>query len=503
MKIGELFAEIGFKTDTSGLQEATGELKGFQTKTLGAIAGVTAFIAAMANLQGIVRGTSAELKAFANQTGLSVEKLQLLQNEAKSLDINADPTAIENSVRAIQDNLGDIAIGRGDISIFQLLGIDPRNRDAFDVIDEFQAKIPQLKAQFGQNQVVNFGQQLGLDASLVTALQQSTKESKAFAQSLVRTGKNTETLNNLSRSIGDMNAGFGLLKDMLVEAIAPAISLLVKAIKAVLAPLKNILSVFNEMDPVIGAVATSLTLAFGAGAVASLLGFTTGLRKVMMALTSIKLLAGGLSVVFKRLLMVMLKFILPFLILEDLFVFFQGGKSLFGDMLEGLQDVDFSALFDSLKQGFFDIFREIGRFLLEDVFDPIFEAVGLNLVTTNKEKLEELGSDIADVQEELAKERAGKAGLFGLSNINGLDVEAIKELELRLAELNQQKMNLEKEKPMSMSPAVTNNARNNTINVQNDIQVNGANMATAQQLSMTMDQQLRQTANQINNNGAR
>ena len=64
-------------------------------------------------------------------------------------------------------------------------------------------------------------------------------------------------------------------------------------------------------------------------------------------------------------------------------------------------------------------------------------------------------------------------------------------------------MNLEKEKPMSMSPAVTNNARNNTINVQNDIQVSGANMATAQQLSMTMDKQLRQTANQINNNGTR
>ena len=270
MKIGELFAEIGFKTDTAGLKEASTELKGFQTKTLGAIAGVTAFIAAMANLQDMVRGGSAELKAFGDQTGLAVEKLQLLQAEAKSLDINADPTAIEGSVRAIQGNLDDIAIGGGDISIFQRLGIDPRNRDAFDVIEEFKAKIPQLKAQFGQSQVVNFGQQLGLDASLVTALQKSTAESRAFAQSLVRTGKNTETLNNLSRSIGDMNASFGLLKDMLVEAIAPAIEVLVQAIKAVVKPLINILSVFNEMDPIIGAIATSLTLAFGAGALASL-----------------------------------------------------------------------------------------------------------------------------------------------------------------------------------------------------------------------------------------
>jgi hypothetical protein len=502
MKIGELFAEIGFKTDTAGLEKASTELKGFQTKTLGAIAGVTAFIAAMANLQDMVRGGSAELKAFANQTGLSVEKLQLLQNEAKSLDINADPTAIENSVRAIQDNLGDIAIGRGDISIFQRLGIDPRNTDAFDVIDQFQAKIPRLKAQFGQNQVVNFGQQLGLDASLVTALQKSTAESRAFAQSLVRTGKNTETLNNLSRSIGDMNASFGLLKDMLVEAIAPAIEVLVKAIKAVVKPLINILSVFNEMDPIIGAIATSLTLAFGAGALASLLGFSGGLRKVMLGLTSIKLLATSLSVVFKRLMVVMFKFILPFLILEDLFVFFQGGKSLFGDMVEGLQNVDFSALFDSLKQGFFDIFREIGRFLLEDVFDPIFEKVGINLVTTSSELAEEIAEKTAKLQ----GIREGKETF-----IFGSRQGAIKELELELAELRQQQinnmspaLNRATQNPVTLPSSITNNSRNQKIEIKNDIHVEGAsNAINAHSMGQVLQRQYQQASQQLANGGDR
>jgi hypothetical protein len=483
------------------LEKASTELKGFQTKTLGAIAGVTAFIAAMANLQDMVRGGSAELKAFGDQTGLAVEKLQLLQAEAKSLDINADPTAIEGSVRAIQDNLSNIAIGQGDTGIFQLLGIDPRNRDAFDVIEEFKAKIPEIKAQFGQNQVVKFGQQLGLDASLVTALQKSTAESRAFAQSLVRTGKNTETLNNLSRSIGDMNASFGLLKDMLVEAIAPAIEVLVKAIKAVVKPLINILSVFNEMDPIIGAIATSLTLAFGAGALASLLGFSGGLRKVMLGLTSIKLLATSLSVVFKRLMVVMFKFILPFLILEDLFVFFQGGKSLFGDMVEGLQNVDFSALFDSLKQGFFDIFYEIGRYLLEDVFDPIFEKIGINLVTTNAE----LAEEIAETKQKLAEERADVDNFWTGSPLK------VRLLEEKLAELNQRQrnnmlpaLNRATQNPVTLPSSITNNSRNQKIEIKNDIHVEGAsNAINAHSMGQVLQRQYQQASQQLANGGDR
>lgn len=500
MKIGELFAEIGFKTDTSGLQEASTELKGFQTKTLGAIAGVTAFIAAMANLQDMVRGGSAELKGFGDQTGLAVEKLQLLQNEAKSLDINADPTAIEGSVRAIQDNLSNIAIGQGDTGIFQLLGIDPRNRDAFDVIEQFKAKIPEIKAQFGQNQVTNFGQQLGLDASLVTMLQKSTAESREFAQSLVRTGKNTETLNNLSRSIGDMNASFGLLKDMLVEAIAPAIEVLVKAITVVVKPLINILTVFNEMDPVLGAIATSLTLAFGAGALASLLGFSAGLRKIMLGLTSIKLLATSLSVVFKRLMVVMFKFILPFLILEDLFVFFQGGKSLFGDMLKGLQDVDFSALFDKFKQGFLDIFSEIGRYILE-ALDPIFEKIGIDLVTTNAE----LAEEIAETKQRLGEERADVDNFWTGSPLK------VRLLEEKLAELNQrQRSNMSPalkrvtQNPVTLPSSITNNSQNQKIEIKNDIHVEGAsNAINAHTMGQVLQRQYQQASQQLANGADR
>jgi hypothetical protein len=256
------------------------------------------------------------------------------------------------------------------------------------------------------------------------------------------------------------------------------------------------------MDPIIGAIATSLTLAFGAGALASLLGFSGGLRKVMLGLTSIKLLATSLSVVFKRLMVVMFKFILPFLILEDLFVFFQGGKSLFGDMVEGLQNVDFSALFDSLKQGFFDIFREIGRFLLEDVFDPIFEKVGINLVTTSSELAEEIAEKTAKLQ----GIREGKETF-----IFGSRQGAIKELELELAELRQQQinnmspaLNRATQNPVTLPSSITNNSRNQKIEIKNDIHVEGAsNAINAHSMGQVLQRQYQQASQQLANGGDR
>jgi hypothetical protein len=258
------------------------------------------------------------------------------------------------------------------------------------------------------------------------------------------------------------------------------------------------------MDPIIGAIATSLTLAFGAGALASLLGFSGGLRKVMLGLTSIKLLATSLSVVFKRLMVVMFKFILPFLILEDLFVFFQGGKSLFGDMVEGLQNVDFSALFDSLKQGFFDIFYEIGRYLLEDVFDPIFEKIGINLVTTNQERLDELNEQIADTREDLEDAYKGVNKWYSFTT-----AEDVKEIEKNLMALMKQRGSLESmspalnratQNPVTLPSSITNNSRNQKIEIKNDIHVEGAsNAINAHSMGQVLQRQYQQASQQLAN----
>lgn len=502
-KIGDLFVEIDYDVDASGLDDAKKGLEGVKTSSLAAIGAATAFVATIANLQSIVRGGSAELKAFEAQTGLSAEALQKLQTQARLSDITVDTSAIEGSVRTLQTNLENIRLGRGDVSGFQLLGIDPRNQDAFGVIDQVRGKIDGLTNRFGRAATVDLLGQLGLDPSFIQLLESSKNGVDDLATSLVRTSKNTETLDGLTNQAERINLQASFIKDSFIEAIAPAIDLFAQAIQAVLTPITNVLKVLNSFDPIIGAIGASLVAVFAGTAFASLFGFSGALKTVIMQLGFLKVLVSGgllagikaMALAFLKLSLAVFKVVAPLLIIEDLLVFLAGGESVIGDIFNAIGDTDFSELFNNLKQGFFDIFREIGRFLLEDVFDPIFEAVGLNLVDTTEEKLAKLNEKARGLQGDIASAEGG--GFFGFSNPERAD-----ELRQQLATVNQQRINL----GGTIAPAglsASTDARNQAVNIVNNVEVSGDQQALGRDISNNLSNQFQRTITGLNNNGVR
>jgi len=162
MNILELFAHIGLKADTTQANSFLKGVNGIKTALVGAVAGSLSFAGAIKGINDAMQNAM-QLKNFAAQTGASTTELQKWRAVADQ--VSGSGSAVAESIKAIVANQNKIKLGQGNISGYQLLGINP-NQDPFEVLKQLREKTANLSAGMRRNIMGQFGVSSELTATL-------------------------------------------------------------------------------------------------------------------------------------------------------------------------------------------------------------------------------------------------------------------------------------------------------------------------------------------------
>jgi hypothetical protein len=162
MNILELFAHIGLKADQGPADRFLGAVNGIKKDIIGAIAGTLSLAGAIKAVNAAM-GDALELKKFSDATGASTDKMQ--QWRAVADQVSGSGAAVADSIKAIVSNQDKIKLGSGNISGYQLLGIDPRN-DPYEVLKQIRDKTAKLEPGMRRNIIGMFGVSTDLISTL-------------------------------------------------------------------------------------------------------------------------------------------------------------------------------------------------------------------------------------------------------------------------------------------------------------------------------------------------
>lgn len=294
-----------------------------KTALVGAIAGTLSLSAAVKAVNDQFN-QSLTMQKFADDTGQSVEEMQ--KWKAVAQQVSGAGATVAESIRAISSNQAKIRLGQGNISGYQLLGIDSRS-DPFKVLEAIRTKTQGLS----QSMRRNIAGQFGISNDLVKTLELTNEQFEEMAKNaFVIPSENIEAMNKARASLETVKNAMNFLTAKIVTALAPSIELVSKKIAEfvrnygaklvswVQAIIKNIISVSSLLDKTIRA--------------------TIGWKAALIAL------AGVFFLLNASIMLPVAAIALLFIALEDIYAYSKGEDSLIGRFLKGMPAL--KAVFD-------------------------------------------------------------------------------------------------------------------------------------------------------------
>lgn len=352
MQIASLFARIGLKVDEEKLKKFAANLKNAKRVMIGVGVAVGATSAAIVKITSDALDAAAAFKQFEVETGASAQELQRWQAVAEQTNSSAE--AVSQAIRAITSNQEQIRLGRGDISGFQLLGIDPR-QDPFQILEQLRTRTEGLSQAMKRNILA----QMGIGAGLLQTLELSRGEFDALAnRAFIISPQAIETLAQTRASMNQARRGIEFLKAQIAVGLAPQVQRLTdQFIDFIKRNEEGFIRGFQKAFRIIQRVglAVSRTARFIDDLVDATIGWESALKVVVagLALMNASLLLSPIGLVTAAI-------ILFVLVLEDLAVYFRGGRSLFGAFLEQFPAI--AGPFERIRndlEGFKDVLRDI------------------------------------------------------------------------------------------------------------------------------------------------
>lgn len=322
--IGEFFVKLGFQTDTKPLKNFESSMKNLR-KNVVSIGLAT--VGAAAGLNKVLQGTIATNRAyneFNQRTGLSIEKLQEFENGALRLSESLSSDKIQSSVTNLQKNLTNLRLGKGDLTPFQQLRINPL-QDAFGVIEQARESIQGLDDATATNLL----EKIGLN-DFLPVLRAGREEFERLAKGIFLTGEQREAITKLNLSFKNIIITMKQLKDQAVAKLAPQLTTIVEDFfkwinnnsTKIISAIASITNVFVNFLKAVGN-SISLITKF----IDKITGTQQGLKIFSLALLGIALsfapVIAGISAVVA--------------LLDDIKVWMEGGDSLFGGLYDVLQ----------------------------------------------------------------------------------------------------------------------------------------------------------------------
>jgi hypothetical protein len=325
VNILELFAHIGLKADTGpaeSFNKTVGNIKG---QLVGAIAGTLSLAAAIGAVNDQFN-KALGMKRFADDTGESVEEMQKWKAVAQQVSGAGDSVAA--SIRAISSNQAKIRLGQGNISGYQLLGIDSRS-DPFRVLEALRTKTQGLS----QSMRRNIASQFGISNDLVATLELTNEQfDEMAANAFVIPAANIEAMNRARASLETVKNAANFLVAKFVTALAPSIDTVSKKVAEF---------VRNYGEKLAEWIRKLVTMVLRVvDLIDKTIRMTIGWKNALIALAAVFFMLNS------AILMPVAALVLFMAILEDIYLYSQGKDSLIGRFLEGMPEL--KKVFDTL-----------------------------------------------------------------------------------------------------------------------------------------------------------
>lgn len=315
MNIIDLFAHIGLKADTPAAEGFLKSVNGIKAGLVSAIAGTLSLSAAVAALNASMRDANA-MNKFAADTGTSIVEMQRWKAVADQVSGSGETVAA--SIRAITTNQEKIKLGQGNISGYQLLGIDTRS-DPFKVLDALREKTQGMS----QGMRRNIAAQFGVSNDLVQTLELSNAQFDAMAKKAwVVPKESIDRINKVRASITELTQRLNYMRMEAIAKLAPYIE-------------KGVYWLGKIID-------------FGIRLGRMLDDIVRSTIKWKNALIGLTAILVGMAVATSPMTLALIALLL---IMDDLYVYSKGGKSLFGEMVKEFPALGtaFDVAFGSLK----------------------------------------------------------------------------------------------------------------------------------------------------------
>jgi hypothetical protein len=293
---------------------------------VGAAAGAVAFSVKLKQLTDQAFEAAAAFKQFEAETGGSAQELQKWQAVANQTNNSAE--AVTASIKAIAANQEKIKLGQGNISGYQLLGISPAS-DPFEILEQLRVKTAGLSQAMKKNAL----QQMGVSSELIQVLELTNDEFDRMAANAFIVPPSAIDALDKARASGQMlGNAVRYIRQMIAANLSPAIDELNKKIALWIKQnqdgiIKTIQTIFGWINRFITAMYRTATM------------IDKGVRATIGWSNAIKILIGAIALLNSALLFspigaFIAAIAMLVLVMEDLYVYSKGGKSLFGRMME-------------------------------------------------------------------------------------------------------------------------------------------------------------------------
>lgn len=364
MTVAELFARIGLKTDEAKAKSFQRTMTGVKTTMIAATAAATGTALAIRKITSDAFAAATALKQFETETGASAQELQKWQAVAEQTNQSAQ--AVDSAVRAIAANQEKIKLGQGDISGYQLLGINPNDKTPFEILEEVRS------ATVGMTDAMkkNILQQMGIGSGLLQTLNLTREEFDAMAgNAWIISPQAIETLNKTKSSVDLAGRAIKYMKTEIAVGLSPQIRETTKRFQEFIkANEKGIIEGFKKgyrfVELFLKAITNTATM------INDLVVNTIGWEKTIKAaavafgIFNAVMMASPLGLITAGI-------ILLVAVMDDLYTYSKGGKSLFGKMVEQFPVLEqvFNTTFGILKDvlGLFKAFATGDEMAIDNI----------------------------------------------------------------------------------------------------------------------------------------
>ncbi|MFA5659363.1 MAG: hypothetical protein WC900_08775 [Oscillospiraceae bacterium] len=221
MNILDLFAHIGLKADTGPANEFLKTITGTQGQLLKVVASTLSFATAIKTMNAAFNDALG-LAKFEQNTGMSSEAMQRWTQVADQ--VNGAGASVAATLDAIAANQEKIKFGEGNISGYQLLGIDPK-QNPIDILEQIRTKSAGLPNEMRRN----IAQEFGVSRDLVATLELTNEQFSKMSQNAFVIPESS--IQGLMRARAELVQLKNQIKFTLDEAVVKALPLIETAEK--------------------------------------------------------------------------------------------------------------------------------------------------------------------------------------------------------------------------------------------------------------------------------
>lgn len=306
--IAELVAIINLK----GGKESVAAMKGLCDVTIATKNALLQQLTVLYKWSEAARQAAMSLEIYQTNTGLSGEQLQEMSYKAAQAGVSVNE--LSGQIQKIQQMSKDIELGQGDAKPFQLMEIDPR-QNPIDILDELSEKLRSLH-QYDPARAKQMANMFGISDTMFYSMLDDSNE-KMNKQFLL-TQKEQKALVQLNK---EWNKVWFYIKQIGIKLQGMGAVLQSQFVKILLNAVQGLGEILTRIADVINA--------------------NEDLKNALL------IIGGVLAALFAPWL---LQLAAIALILEDIFVYFQGGDSVTGQIVEWCQQSEtFMKLWEAIK----------------------------------------------------------------------------------------------------------------------------------------------------------